>query len=237
MDEKVKNIHFGIPYDLLDAGLSVKMFPCCYATHRFISGALEFKQEYNINLQDIKQIILTAPPGGLLPLVHNRPQTGLQAKFSAEYTVLASLHDGYIKLRSFEDQQVQRSEIQKLFSEVKVAEREGKTTDGQEIEDMPVELAIKLKDGQELKKKVFHAPGSKFKPMTGQERRDKWNDCLKHYVDGEGADDENEIAELSNTLYDDGQQIDGCMDVGTWLTAIQNIHLSKKALNLTPEQS
>ena len=63
----------------------------------------------------IEEIVLRAQPRSLLPLVHSRPVSGLQGKFSAEYTVLAALADRYVRLSSFEDNQVQRMDIQKLI--------------------------------------------------------------------------------------------------------------------------
>ena len=117
--------------------------------------------EHDIQLEDVEEISLTAPPGGLLPLVHSRPVTGLQGKFSAEYTALAAVADGFIKLSSFKNQQVIRPEIQKLLPFVKVSEMEGETKTGQEIEDLPIDVQIKTTSGKIIGKQVWHAPGTK----------------------------------------------------------------------------
>ena len=106
INSQIDSMEFGKPYDLIETGLSVKKFPCCYATHRLIHGILTIREENKIVLEDVEEISIIVPPGQLMPLVHSRPVTGLQGKFSAEYTALAALKDGTIKLSSFEDEQV-----------------------------------------------------------------------------------------------------------------------------------
>jgi 2-methylcitrate dehydratase PrpD len=221
LKELVEAIRFGEPYDLLDAGLAVKKFPCCYATHRFIHGVLAISTEHNILLGDVEEITLTAPPGGLLPLVHSRPVTGLQGKFSAEYTALAAVADGFIKLSSFKNQQVMRPEIQKMLPFVKVSEMEGETKTGQEIEDLPIEVQIKTTSGKIVGKQVWHAPGTKSNPLTDVEHRDKWVDCLAHYAKVVDMTIDRFQENAAHELYDAGLKIDSYEHFGQWIAEIQ----------------
>lgn len=219
MNAIIEHIEFGAPYHLLENGLTVKKFPCCYATHRFIHGVLSLKAEHGISLEDVEEISLLAPPGGLMPLVHSRPKTGLQGKFSAEYTALSALKNGYIKLSSFEDDQVMRPEIQSLLPSVKVSEMEGETKTSQEIEDIPVEIVIKTKSGLILKKKVLQPPGSQLNPLTEQERREKWLDCLTQYAKMIGIPDDS-IQEKADLHYVRGLKIDTYESFSTWISQI-----------------
>ncbi|WP_186328632.1 MmgE/PrpD family protein [Bacillus sp. X1(2014)] len=219
--KQVESIRFGEPYDLLEAGLAVKKFPCCYATHRFIHGVLSISAEHNIHLEDIEEISLTAPPGGLLPLVHSRPVTGLQGKFSAEYTALAAVADGYIKLSSFENQQVTRPEIQKKLPLIKVSEMEGETKTGQEIENLPVEIQIKTTIGKIVGKQVWHAPGTKSNPLSDTEHREKWVDCLAHYAKEAALPNAGFRAAAAHELYDAGLKIDSYEYFAHWISEIQ----------------
>lgn len=212
-------IQFGNPYDLL-VGLSVKKFPCCFGTHRFIQGVLELKAEHSLKLEDIDEIVLRAQPRSLLPLVHSRPVTGLQGKFSAEYTVLAALADGYVNLNSFEDDQVQRPNIQELFPIVSVLEMQESAEDKQLNRRLPVEIQIKTKNGQLVEKTVLHAPGSKANPLGEMEYREKWISCLSHYT--QPSQKHGGIEQIAHELYNQGLRMDEYTCFSEWINEIRN---------------
>jgi 2-methylcitrate dehydratase PrpD len=219
LQKAMDSITFGEPYDMLE-GLSVKKFPCCFGTHRFIQGALDLKDEHLLSLEDVEEIVLQAQPRSLLPLVHSRPITGLQGKFSAEYTVLASLADGYVRLNSFEDDQVLRAEIQKLFSVVKVLQLLESDEDKQLNRRLAVEISIKTKNGRVYRKSVQHAPGSKEKPLSETEHREKWSSCLSHYA--QSSLDNDKMESIAHELYDQGLRIDTYTCFSDWINEINN---------------
>ncbi len=225
INAQIDTMEFGNPFDLIETGLSVKKFPCCYATHRLIHGFLTLKEENKISLEEVEEVSILVPPGQLMPLVHSRPVTGLQGKFSAEYTALAALKDGYIKLSSFENDQVMRADIQKMIPLVKVAEMEGTTKTSQEIEDLPVHVTIKTADGRLLKKVVQDAPGSKATPLSEQEHRGKWIDCITHYAK-QLKISEDPIQEKANLDYDNGLKIEEYSQFSDWISEIhQHVRL------------
>ena len=220
------SIEFGTPYDLL-TGLSVKKFPCCFGTHRFIQGALLLKEEHQLHIDMIEEIVLRAQPRSLLPLVHSRPATGLQGKFSAEYTVLAALIDGHVRLSSFADAQVQRAAIQSRLTSVRVLKLDETEEDKRLNRRLPIEIQIKTKDGRVLEKAVLYAPGSIETPLSEEEHREKWRSCVSHYMQVEPSVTES----VANELYDNGLQLDKYTCFGEWLKEIQeqlNIDRSKQ---------
>jgi 2-methylcitrate dehydratase PrpD len=208
---------FGDRHDYEIDGLSVKKFPCCYLTHRFIAGILEIVKENNLGLDDVEEINVVVPPNGLTPLIHHEPITGLQGKFSAEYTCLAAMEDGKITLDSFTDDMVQRDKIQKLFNIVKLKEYEGEITDSQEIEEMPVQVVVKTKEGQIIEKVVLHAPGSKGMPMNLEEYAAKWADCLNYACDNEV---DHELANRIDSLFQQGVEMEKLDSINEWLKNI-----------------
>ena len=219
LQKGMDSITFGEPFDMLE-GLSVKKFPCCFGTHRFIQGALELKEEHQLSLEDIDEIVLQAQPRSLLPLVHSRPVTGLQGKFSAEYTVLAAIADGHVRLSSFEDNQVLRADIQKLIPAVKVLELQESEEDKRLNRRLAVEIRIKTTNGQVYEKKVQHAPGSKEKPMSEAEHREKWISCLSHYA--QSSLQHSRIENIAHELYDQGLRIDTFTCFSDWINEIHN---------------
>lgn len=215
----MNRIRFGEPYDMLE-GLSVKKFPCCFGTHRFIQGALDLKAEYQLSLDAVQAIVLRAQPRSLLPLVHSRPVTGLQGKFSAEYTVLAAIADGHVRLSSFEDEQVQRMDIQKLLPMVKVIELQETEEDKRLNRRLPVEIEIKTKNGQMYAKTLQHSPGSKEYPLSEKEHREKWISCLSYYA--QSFLNYGSMEQIAHELYDQGLRIDTFTYFSDWINEIHN---------------
>lgn len=216
LETKLANIRFGQPYDLL-TGLSVKKSPCCFATHRFIHGALLLREEYGLTIETIEEIVLRAQPRSLLPLVHARPVTGLQGKFSAEYTVLAALLDGHVSLSSFEDTQVQRDIIQQLLPIVKVIPLEESEEDKRLNRRLPVVIQIK-QHNQSYEKVVPYAPGSIENPMSALEHREKWVSCVSQY-----AQPARNVESIANDLYNQGLQMDTYPRFSKWIQAIHQL--------------
>lgn len=103
---------------LVSTGISVKKYPCCYNTHRTADATLELREQEGIDPGDVRSVHVVLEPGGFDPLIHHRPRTGLEAKFSVEYVIAASLLDGRVNLTSFTDEAVQRPEAQALIEKV-----------------------------------------------------------------------------------------------------------------------
>jgi 2-methylcitrate dehydratase PrpD len=217
IETAINSIKFGKPYEILTI-LSVKKFPCCFGTHRFIQGTLDLKEEHGFCLDDIQEIVLKAQARSLLPLVHSHPINGLQGKFSAEYTVLAAIFDGFVRLSCFEDKQVRRIPIQKLIPDVTVLELQESEEEKQLDRRLPVNIQIKTKNGQTYEKTVLHAPGSIESPLSEKEHQEKWIGCLGHYVQSPLEHDC--IEYMAIDLYNKGLQMEEYHWFGDWLNEI-----------------
>lgn len=99
----------------IPGGLAVELHPCCYALQRPISAARLLG-----NPSDVRRIRVHARAGSLQPLIHSRPRTGLEAKFSCEYAVAATLLDGFPDAASFTDAAVARPAVRALLDRVEV---------------------------------------------------------------------------------------------------------------------
>ena len=63
---------------------------------------------------DVRRIAVRTLAGPVTPLIHHRPETGLQGKFSLEYGLAAALLDRYPGRDSFTDAAVRRPEARRL---------------------------------------------------------------------------------------------------------------------------
>jgi 2-methylcitrate dehydratase PrpD len=162
----------GQPFDIISPGIGVKLYPCCYESHRALDAALQLRKEANIEAPRIARVEARVSPGTATPLIHHRPQTGLEGKFSMEYCLAAALLDGKINLASFADEAVQRPQAQELLRRVEMVEEE----QWQPIFG-PATVTVILDDGSQHSRRVETPGGDPRAPLTWEELVAKYRDC------------------------------------------------------------
>jgi 2-methylcitrate dehydratase PrpD len=156
--------------DAVPGGLAIKLYPCCYALQRPISAVVELGAP---PVDGITKVTVTTPESSLKPLIHQRPATGLEGKFSLEYGIAATLLDGRPTIESFSDLAVQRPEAQRLVDLVEVEPVAG----GRGLLDGDVRVEIELSDGEKLRSSLSLPPGAPGRPPTDDELRQKLQAC------------------------------------------------------------
>jgi 2-methylcitrate dehydratase PrpD len=101
--------------EAVPGGLAVKVYPCCYALQRPIAAARELRGDTG---GDVERVVVRTPRDAVTPLIHDRPRTGLEGKFSLPYGVAAALLDEWPGFASFTDAAVRRPEAQALLARV-----------------------------------------------------------------------------------------------------------------------
>lgn len=162
----------GEPLEFEVCGADIKKYPMCYATHRVIDGLLDLRDRHGVTFADVTAVEIVTNRYGLAPLLHHRPQTGLEAKFSMVYAVAAALADGRVALSSFDEDMVQRPHIQAFFPRVRAVDGPGPA--------MPrwAQVAVHLADGRILTTRVDDLRGGVELPLTDVQLYDKVRDCF-----------------------------------------------------------
>lgn len=75
-------------------GLAVKQYASCGATHPPIEALLTLRARHSLAPDDVAEIVCVINPLVTEILIHHRPATGLQGKFSLEYCLTVALVDG-----------------------------------------------------------------------------------------------------------------------------------------------
>lgn len=165
---------FGQSYRMVEPGFAIKMFPSQYATHFGITAALELHRQIN-DLTTIKAVHMTTP---VMPYVDRpQPRTGLDGKFSFQYTVAAALLDGAVTVRTFTDERRSRPDMQTLLAATSLTQTD--TIPG-EMEKMWVEVVVDLTNGQRVATRC-HGPRGfwSLPPLSRDEHLGKVRDCLR----------------------------------------------------------
>jgi 2-methylcitrate dehydratase PrpD len=178
----------GAPYELASVGLSVKQYPCCYATHRAADAVLALRSAHGLDGRGVEAIEAVVPVGAVQPLIHPRPASGLEGKFSMQYVLAAALLDGRLGLDSFSDAAVARPEARDLLARVSVHEDPAIATRGHPIDEGHVEVSVRLRDGTRLRRRVERPRGSPELPLTQEELSAKFRDCVNAALEPDRAD-------------------------------------------------
>jgi len=101
----------GKPWDILSPGINVKQYPCCYMTHQALDATLAATERRPLDAAEVESIEVRVSPGSTSALIHHRPTSGLEGKFSMEYTLAAGVLDGRFDLAAFSDDGVTRPAI------------------------------------------------------------------------------------------------------------------------------
>jgi 2-methylcitrate dehydratase PrpD len=156
------------------AGLAIKIYPCCYALQRPISALAALAGQAGLDAADVQRIELRTPQATVVPLIHHRPDTGLQGKFSLEYGAAAALLDRYPGFASFTDEAVRRAAARRLVSLVETVLLPG----GDWLLDGELQATIHTGNGAVHDAVLRYPPGSPARPPSPDQVRAKIADCV-----------------------------------------------------------
>ena len=168
---------FGNPYRLVDPGVAIKKHPSQYGTHRGIDAALGLQDLHSIDVDRIAAVRIETPVMRYVGRPY--PETGLDGKFSFQYTVAASLLDRSIGIETFTDEAVHRPEILDLLDKTTV---DMKPEIPNNFEDMWVAVSVKTTEGQTLVSRCNRPRGIWGNPLSREERLAKVRSCASRVL-------------------------------------------------------
>lgn len=166
--------------------IALKLFPCCYGAHRLIGIGLDARAAIGpLFARESVTARLTVPEGSLKVLRFDRPDTALEAKFSAPFTTVSALIDGPPMLAAFTEEAVARADLRAAMARLTIFEDPAQPSGG-EINTGSVRLEL-LEDGRTLADLTRAAlPGSPDDPVTPAQFRAKADACLAAYAASAG---------------------------------------------------
>jgi aconitate decarboxylase len=171
-------LDFGQTFRIVDPGYAIKIFPAKFSTHYAITAALMARPAMPSPDAIIAVRIAAADvPSSDRP----RPRSGLDGKFSLQYTAAAGLLDGHVGLASFTDERLARADMQELLGKIEV----------KLSRDIPsiytagryLDLEVTLADGSAVRTRCERPRGSwGAAPITEEEHHAKARDCLATFL-------------------------------------------------------
>jgi 2-methylcitrate dehydratase PrpD len=159
----------GEPLAIVEYGVQVKKYPCCYFTHAAIAAAEWLREEHDLRADDVASVEVTASRGAADALHYPAPETGLEAKFSMQYPVAAALADGRVTIEHFDDENVDAPAVEA------VRERTSFHVDESlPYEPFPATVVVETVDGETHERVQRDVPGTPSNPLSDAELREKF---------------------------------------------------------------
>jgi 2-methylcitrate dehydratase PrpD len=159
----------------IPGGLAVKIFPCCYALQRPIFTLKQITAERELRADEIASIEMRGARSTVKPLIHRRPATGAQGKFSLEYGLAAAVLDAFPGQWSFSDAGVSRPAAQQLIERVRfVADGAGEG-----LLDGVCEVVVATSGGEVLASSLELPEGAPDHPPSSEALAAKAAGCLE----------------------------------------------------------
>jgi len=169
---------WGKPYRVVDPGLAIKLFPSQYGTHYGITAGVELHRALG-GRRDIRRVRMVSPV--MKYVDRQQPATGLDGKFSLQYTTAAALLDGSVKIASFSDERRFRADMVELLNKFELRQDESIKGD---FHSMYVEVEVELEDGSRHGTACRGPRGSWNSPMDESDHEEKLRDCLDYGLPG-----------------------------------------------------
>jgi len=167
---------------LQEHGIHVKYYPCCYFTHTSIAGTAALVDDRDVDPRDIERIHVRIAQGAADALHHADPDTGLEAKFSLEYTVASAAVRDRVGLAAFDDDAIADPVVQRVRERVDFEVDNDLRYDSHEAY-----IHVDTADDS-YERLQENPPGTHDNPLTDAELRAKFDECARCAVTAETAD-------------------------------------------------
>ncbi|MDB5857776.1 MAG: hypothetical protein JWQ76_1465 [Ramlibacter sp.] len=165
----------GKPWELTDPGVVLKRYPACGGTHCALDAILAIRKEQGLRGEEIDRIVCEASPFAKKVLLYPRPTTGLEGKFSMEFSLVVAAIEGEAGLQQYTDKWVADPRVAKLLERTSFESRADLAPVGAS-DAVPAEVTVHAR-GKTFSRTVMVPSGDSRSPMTKAERHEKFIGC------------------------------------------------------------
>jgi 2-methylcitrate dehydratase PrpD len=188
----------GRPWTFDDPGISIKPHPSGSLTHPGMGLMLDIIREHDLQPEQVRQVRVGTNRNMPNALIHHRPRTELNAKFSMEFCMAILLLERQAGLAEFTDEVVNRPDVQAMIERVEFGVHPDAEAAG--YDKMTTIIDIEMEDGRTLSGRADFGKGSPSNPMTDAELETKFLECAAW--GGLAPDTAREVAERVGHLED-----------------------------------
>ena len=170
----------GRRWEILDTGITVKLYPSCAGTHPTLDAILDLRAEHGFAVDDIARIDVDVDPIVPTILIYDRPANALEGKFSLPFCAAAACVYGRVGIDTFDAGALQDPQVRTLM------ERVSMRVDPEIGRDKPslteARVRVTLSDGRTLTKDAHGARGYPASPPSAADLEMKFLGCASRVM-------------------------------------------------------
>jgi 2-methylcitrate dehydratase PrpD len=181
---RMMGLEVGDPHKVLDGlgqwdmavrGSTLRLHASCGAGHWAQDALQQIVRRRPAHLDEIESITVYLPAFLMDMMPYHQPRTGLQAKYSIEYDLVAIALDGRAGMSQYTDAAVQRPQAQDLMRRVRYVPVTPEA--GQVV--LNSRVVLRLTNGDEFEETVSQSHGTPGDPLTRDELLGKFHECAQ----------------------------------------------------------
>jgi 2-methylcitrate dehydratase PrpD len=108
----------GTRWEILDTGITVKLYPSCAGTHPSLDAILDLRRRKKFTADDVERVDIDVDSIVPTILIYDRPATGLEGKFSLPFCAAAAVAFGRVGIDTFDADTLTNPQVMRLMSGV-----------------------------------------------------------------------------------------------------------------------
>lgn len=167
----------GARWEILDTGITVKLYPSCAGTHPSLDAILDLRRRETFGADDVDRIDVSVDSVTPTVLIYAQPASGLEAKFSMPFCAAAAVVYGRVGIDTFDAAGLNDPLVTALMARVHM--RVDPSLDGIGPPLTEARVSIRLRGGRTLTQAAHGARGYPGQPASGEELGAKFMGCAR----------------------------------------------------------
>jgi 2-methylcitrate dehydratase PrpD len=176
--DKIKEAvdRLGRPFEVVDPGLSPKLYPCCSDIHCAIDAVLDERAKHAFAASDVVAVRCSVAPMAEPNVRRRNPGVPVEAKFSMSHCVACAIVFGRVGLAQFTPTALADEAVRAVAARV-TTRVDASLAEGGGTFSSPVIVEIDLRGGRRLRTFLREMRGHPDRPLSSEEMQTKFFEC------------------------------------------------------------
>jgi 2-methylcitrate dehydratase PrpD len=184
LDEHIGDL--GSRWEILDTGITVKLYPSCAGTHPTLDALLALRRRERFAAGDVDRVDVSVDSITPTVLIYEHPVSGLEAKFSMPFCAAAAIVDGRVGIETFDAEKLSAPGIVSMMPRIVMTVDPALDGVGQPLTQ--ARLRVHLRDGRVLEAAANGARGYPEQPADDEELAAKFLSCAARAIPRDQAE-------------------------------------------------
>jgi 2-methylcitrate dehydratase PrpD len=167
----------GSRWEILDTGVTVKLYPSCAGTHPTLDALLDLRARHAFTHEEVDRIDVDVDPIVPTILIYDRPASALEAKFSLPFCAAAAVVFGGVGIDTFDAERIRDPRVAALMPRVTMRVDDAIGRGKPALTEARVR--VRLADGRVLAQDAHGARGYPANPAADEELAAKVHACAR----------------------------------------------------------